>query len=217
MPTSEPRSHRASAQRRRAALLEAARELVGEVGAGAVTHRAVAKRAGVPLSTTSYFFDSIDDLVAEALKDQGHRQTRVFDEAERAWVFREGQSPSEVLAKIAQQLWSQPVTHKAANIETYLAAARDPDVKASVEALVLRFQERIAAQMRRVGVNDAEAMAWAVLQATTGASVHVLVDVEDGANHLAETLELLLAGALLTDDERRDVLNRVDTEAEPSA
>ena len=39
-----------------------------QVGAGAVTHRAVAARAGVPLSTTSYFFSSIDELVTEALR-----------------------------------------------------------------------------------------------------------------------------------------------------
>ena len=57
------KAHRASAQRRRVALLEAAAELAAETGAGAVTHRAVAARAGVPLSTTSYFFSSIDELV----------------------------------------------------------------------------------------------------------------------------------------------------------
>ena len=63
----DPRTHRASAQRRRAALLDAAAELAAEIGAGAVTHRAVAARAGVPLSTTSYFFGSIDELVTEGL------------------------------------------------------------------------------------------------------------------------------------------------------
>ena len=51
--------------------------MAAERGAAGVTHRAVTERAGVPLATASYFFSSIDDLVAEALR------TFVADEAQR--------------------------------------------------------------------------------------------------------------------------------------
>jgi DNA-binding transcriptional regulator YbjK len=55
-------------RRRRAALLDAAAELLAEGGFGAVSHRAVADRAGLPLAATTYYFASRDDLAASALE-----------------------------------------------------------------------------------------------------------------------------------------------------
>ncbi|MEV6987130.1 TetR family transcriptional regulator [Sphaerisporangium sp. NPDC051017] len=53
-------------RRRRAALLAAAVGLLEEGGFTAVTHRAVAGRAGLPLAATTYYFTSRDQLVSEA-------------------------------------------------------------------------------------------------------------------------------------------------------
>ena len=55
-------------RRRRAALLDAASALLAEGGFGAVSHRAVAERAGLPLAATTYYFASRDDLAASALE-----------------------------------------------------------------------------------------------------------------------------------------------------
>lgn len=55
------------ATNRRTTIIRAATELVPEVGSDNVTHRMVAERADVPLGSTTYYFDSIDDLVHEAL------------------------------------------------------------------------------------------------------------------------------------------------------
>jgi DNA-binding transcriptional regulator YbjK len=49
-------------------LLDAAVAVVAERGVGGATHRAIAARAGVPLSTTSYFFASLDELIVAALR-----------------------------------------------------------------------------------------------------------------------------------------------------
>ena len=62
------RALRPSARRRREELLRAGMALAGERGMAGVTHRAVAARAGVSLGSTSYFFSSLDDLLAEALR-----------------------------------------------------------------------------------------------------------------------------------------------------
>jgi DNA-binding transcriptional regulator YbjK len=51
---------------RRAAIVEATLRVIGERGADAVTHRAVAAAAGVPLASTTYYFASKDELVREA-------------------------------------------------------------------------------------------------------------------------------------------------------
>ena len=57
---------------RRAALLEAAATLLAEGGFGAVSHRAVAERAGLPLAATTYYFGSRDDLTAAAFESLMH-------------------------------------------------------------------------------------------------------------------------------------------------
>src|SRR3954451_304652 len=54
--------------RRRAALAEAAAKLLVEGGFDAVRHRAVAERAGLPLASTTYYFDSLEDLVTAAVE-----------------------------------------------------------------------------------------------------------------------------------------------------
>lgn len=55
-------------ERRRQALTEAAGELLREGGFGALRHRAVAERAGLPLASTTYYFDSLDDLITAAVE-----------------------------------------------------------------------------------------------------------------------------------------------------
>lgn len=45
------------------AIIQATAQLIHEGGALAVTHRAIAKRSGVALSSLTYHFDSLDDLI----------------------------------------------------------------------------------------------------------------------------------------------------------
>ncbi|GAB2655320.1 TetR family transcriptional regulator [Saccharopolyspora gloriosae] len=61
-------------ERRRQALVEAAVELLSEGGLEAVRHRAVAERAGLPLASTTYYFTSLDDLVAAAVEHEGRAE-----------------------------------------------------------------------------------------------------------------------------------------------
>lgn len=53
---------------RAARIVAAARALSRERGVGAITHRAVAERAGVPLGSTTYYFATIEDLLAQAIR-----------------------------------------------------------------------------------------------------------------------------------------------------
>jgi TetR/AcrR family transcriptional regulator, regulator of biofilm formation and stress response len=55
-------------RRRRDALLDAAVELLTDGGFAAVSHRAVADLAGLPLAATTYYFRSRDDLIAAAFE-----------------------------------------------------------------------------------------------------------------------------------------------------
>ena len=54
-------------EERREAILRATLRVIGAHGADAVTHRAVAAEAGVPLSATTYYFDSKEQLLQQSL------------------------------------------------------------------------------------------------------------------------------------------------------
>ncbi|NLE81440.1 MAG: TetR family transcriptional regulator [Rhodococcus sp.] len=60
-------------ERRRQALVEAAADLLLEGGFDAVRHRSVATRADLPLASTTYYFESLDDLIACAVERNGTR------------------------------------------------------------------------------------------------------------------------------------------------
>ncbi len=55
-------------ERRRHELITAAAALLRSGGFDAVRHRAVAEKAGLPLASTTYYFESLDDLVLAAVE-----------------------------------------------------------------------------------------------------------------------------------------------------
>ncbi|MCK8043970.1 TetR/AcrR family transcriptional regulator [Shewanella sp. 1CM18E] len=60
-------SNRSDGQARRVAILEATLRLIVKEGIRGVRHRAVATEAQVPLSSTTYYFDDIKDLISDSL------------------------------------------------------------------------------------------------------------------------------------------------------
>src|SRR6202012_2778663 len=60
------RSTRPRGAARREALLEATLQVVADTGADAVTHRRVAEVAQLPLASTTYYFDSKEQLLTAA-------------------------------------------------------------------------------------------------------------------------------------------------------
>jgi DNA-binding transcriptional regulator YbjK len=59
----------------RAAIIDATIAIIGDGGVAAVTHRAVAERAGVSLSSTTYHFACKEAIVDEALREVAARET----------------------------------------------------------------------------------------------------------------------------------------------
>jgi TetR/AcrR family transcriptional regulator, regulator of biofilm formation and stress response len=71
----EAKSARPRGAARREALLAAVLRIVAEVGPDAVTHRRVAEVAGLPLASTTYWFDSKEHLLTAALELAAERDT----------------------------------------------------------------------------------------------------------------------------------------------
>lgn len=68
----------AKGEARRMALQDAVIRVLESGGPGAVTHRAVAAEAGVPLAAATYYFASIDDLLVSALLRVTQQQVALF-------------------------------------------------------------------------------------------------------------------------------------------
>ena len=103
---------------RRAALIEAVLRIMEHEGPSAVTHRSVAKEAGVPLAAATYYFDSIDDLLVTAMRHAADEQVDLFV----------GLSLGD-LPRFARELWSWAHETRAVAISQYelmfLAMRRD--------------------------------------------------------------------------------------------
>lgn len=146
------RTHRPSAQRRRDALLRAATEIAGEAGTGAATHRAVAARAGLPPATTSYFFGSITELMAEALATFVAARTEEF--ATLIASFPPGSSPDELGQAFSKVLLAGDRTSELAQIEAYLHAARSDELRSAVAEAMDAFERSAEAALRAAGARD---------------------------------------------------------------
>ncbi|GGO98949.1 TetR/AcrR family transcriptional regulator [Wenjunlia tyrosinilytica] len=130
---------RAKGERRRALLLEAALRVVERDGVAGVTHRAVAKEAGQPPSSATYYFESIDDLLVAAL-------VRSVDAY--AARLREATESPDPVAALAETLAAELARGRApviAEYELYLLAARRPALRATAQRCV----DDLAALARR--------------------------------------------------------------------
>jgi DNA-binding transcriptional regulator YbjK len=119
---------------RREHILRATLELIGERGPDAVTHRAVAERAAVPLAATTYWFDSREALLREALtlaarEDTERLERLVLDLAPLDLGAVEW--ARAVAAALAADLAEEPARHVAL-VELALEANRRPGLRGEV-------------------------------------------------------------------------------------
>lgn len=198
-----PRQHRS--QLRREALLRAAVELIAEGGLPAITHRAVAARAGLPPSTTGYFFASIDDLATEALRVYAEREiTDYLDFA------REAAGDADRLLEVVGNRAVDPQL-ALAQVSIYLEARRNPALREPVGEVVERFRATADALLRSIGFPDATAASPAVVALLDGFMLQHLATPDHplSADSLITAIRALLTGFLLDEDERQIAYQRL--------
>ncbi|OLF19419.1 TetR/AcrR family transcriptional regulator [Actinophytocola xanthii] len=111
---------------RREAIVRAAVETIAEVGLGQVTHRRIAARAGVPLGSTTYYFPTLDDLVAAALREGTEAARALLEDWAEALTV--SPDPAATLVELAERYladWDRALLE----YELYLAAARTPRLR----------------------------------------------------------------------------------------
>ena len=99
---------------------------IAEVGVGNVTHRQIAALAGVPLGSTTYYFPTLDDLIATALREA----TELARAGLEAWA--EELTVSRDLPATFVDLAQRYVADRDQALLEYemcLAAARSPELR----------------------------------------------------------------------------------------
>lgn len=207
----DPRQRRS--RHRRESLLRAAIELLAEGGVKAVTARAVADRAAVPLAATTYYFDSIQQLTDEALQLGVAERVVELESLTEVAPFA-GRSAEEFIEQFVNVLVTRPAQELVAQYEVYLEAARNPALRKSVAASIRGFEQIATNAMAALGGQNPERYAKAVLAMLDGFALHRVANpmpIEQEAELVIDALHALFVAQVADEDDKkkwRELLQR---------
>jgi DNA-binding transcriptional regulator YbjK len=163
--------------------VSAAAELLAEGGFEAVRHRAVAQRAGLPLASTTYYFSSLDDLIARAVEHIGmievaQLRARVNGLSRRR---RGPETTAEMLAELLVEDVSGPglADQLISRYERLLACTRLPALRETMRRNLRQRAEAVAEALERSGRSVHIELVGTLLCAVDGAVVSALVEGRD--------------------------------------
>jgi TetR/AcrR family transcriptional regulator, regulator of biofilm formation and stress response len=151
--------------------VSAATEIIAEAGVKAVSHRTVAKRAGVPLAATTYYFSSIQHLTEEALRR--HVDARVAELTRITEQAGQGSRTIEQVAlRFADALVDRDRHSVIAQYEVYLEAARTPGLRPAVAEALDAFRALAETSLRVLGAERPAEGAAAFIALIDGFELH---------------------------------------------
>jgi TetR/AcrR family transcriptional regulator, regulator of biofilm formation and stress response len=160
-------------ERRRQAILEAALRLISQHGVGALTHRAVAEEAGVPLASTTYYFDSLDELLEGAL------QLFVDEEATRLTALAERLQGQELPPVEIARLFQAELEPDAAQFELYVEAARRPSLREVARSSIEMYARVAATALSAAGLDEPAIDPRAFVALFDGYGLHRIAGCDD--------------------------------------
>lgn len=152
-------------------MLRSALALIAEDGPGAVTHRRVAARAGLPAATTSYYFAAVQDLIDEALTL--HVEERVAELSDLAdTVVRSGLAADSMIEVMAVALADRAPDAAIAQFQLYIEAGRRPNLQEPIARALAAFERLTTELLRSFGAREPEERAVAIVALVDGFLVH---------------------------------------------
>jgi len=193
-------------ERRRYALVNAAAELLREGGFEAVRHRAVARRAGLPLASTTYYFSSLDDLIASAVAHIGMLEVAQL-RGQVATLSRRRRSAdttadllvellvgSESETRLTEQLISR--------YERHIACARLPGLREIQRRSLRQRVDAVAEVIEKSGRSVRPELVSALICTVDGAVVSALVDDRQDPRTVARATVIDVIDAVAPFDRR---------------
>lgn len=152
---SETQKHSAAATRTRAKVLAATIDLIYELGLGGITHRKIAERAGVPLGTTTYHFESLTQLIELAI-----RQELNADSKRRKDVLQRSVAGADIVTWLLELMLPQgsDQPHILANVNVRLSEIQlTIDFRHLVKELQFEVESDIANLLVQSGIDSSHA------------------------------------------------------------
>jgi DNA-binding transcriptional regulator YbjK len=163
--------------------VSAAAELLAEGGFEAVRHRAVAQRAGLPLASTTYYFSSLDDLIARAVEHIGMIEVAQL-RARVNGLSRRRRGP-ETTAEMLVELLVEDVSGAGladqliSRYERLLACTRLPALRETMRRNLRQRAEAVAEAIERSGRSVHIELVRTLLCAVDGSVVSAMVEGRD--------------------------------------
>lgn len=177
-----------------------------EGGFEAVRHRAVARRAGLPLASTTYYFSSLDDLVTSAVEhlaivEAAQMRSRVEALPRRR---RGAEATADVLVDLlVGEPSTEPISEQLiARYERYIACARQPALRRIQRRLLRQRVEAVVEVVSRSGRWVRVGLLTAMVCAVDGAVVSALAGDGDGPREVARATLVEVVDVLAPVDER---------------
>jgi DNA-binding transcriptional regulator YbjK len=172
---------------RRHEIVEAALRLFAREGAGAVTHRAVATEAGVPLAATTYYFASKSDLLVDAFRLHSQRETaRIQDKL--AALTAGADSPIKLANRLADFVIEGVTSHREQLIAEYqllVEGARNDELGSLSRLWLDSFRAAVAVSLAGIGSRRPTVDARIVLATIAGLEVDHLEAPPDAVEQRA--------------------------------
>jgi DNA-binding transcriptional regulator YbjK len=191
---------------RRRAILEATLRVIGEGGADAVTLRRVAAEAAVPLGSTTYYFESREELMREAFRHYLQR----FDASMTALRGEYPATPDvDQLAAFFIELNRRQLQDRSllrAEYELILFAIGDAVLAADLHAWEDRLLGQIAQPLEALGAQRPFDAARVILHLARGAEVYGLTRARTDPESLRRQLIFMMRALVSAppDARRRD-------------
>lgn len=181
---------------RREEILRATLRLIGAHGADSITHRAVAKEAGVPLSATTYYFDSKEELLEQTLLLAAREETERLEQLVLELAPRElsiDEWAAAVAAQIAGDVRAEPAKHVAL-FELGLEATRVERLRVELQKWQQAHLRLAELGCRAIGSDDPVLDAEVVVATLTGLMLRQLAGGRPDFEHsiMRPALERLL-------------------------
>ncbi|OUC98336.1 TetR/AcrR family transcriptional regulator [Streptosporangium minutum] len=156
---------KARGRKRRAEIIEATLTVVQRDGAAGVTHRTVAKEAGIPVSLSTYYFATLDDLLVAALTSVAEAYT-----ARIRHIIDHDDDKLRGLAELIAESAGPGRDRALAERELSTLAARRP----ALRPIARRWRENVAELARHC--TDSPSAVAALVAASDGLCTAILID-----------------------------------------
>ena len=179
-----------------------------EGGFDAVRHRAVARKAGLPLASTTYYFGSLDDLIACAVELLGARELelmrrRIDELAHHDELAQDADSTVDLILDLLigrEDDIDDGREQLIARYERFIASARHPQLREVQSRLRAHIDDMLTEVLRRSGRIIREQQLRRLIAVVDGAVVGALGDADPQPRALARSMLLDILDAVAPTD-----------------